>query len=92
MSVKDVKRTGKIYNEITQKHIRQDEQWGGPEHDGGNSVSDWYKFCEKFLRRSQNEDPKVFRENMVKVAALVVASLERFDRNYKGIMSKEAEV
>jgi len=73
---------GKILKEIVDERIRQDEIWGGKEHDDGHRVNDWVAIITEYLGRSREEPHNIknFRNNMVRVAALAVAAVESVDR------------
>lgn len=80
-----------ILTDIVDERKRQDEQWGGAEHDDGHSVSDWARFIEGQLDKVRtdylNATPEtalvrstIWRARMVKVAALAMATIEAVDR------------
>jgi len=80
-----VKRSA-IYEEIENERRRQDEQWGGPEHDDNNNVRDWVTFIVAYLGKAVNRNSdwgrklSISRVALIKVAALCVAAVEAFDR------------
>lgn len=75
-----------IYNEITEERRRQDEKWGGPEHDDGHSLEMWVFFITKHAMRgilewnTHESGARAFRRQMIRVAALAVAAAEVVDR------------
>jgi len=73
-----------IINQIRKERIRQDDQWGGPEHDDRNSIVDWLSFINKqgqkaYKARGLSKE-RVERSCLVKIAAVAVAALESIDR------------
>ena len=76
-----------IYDEIKQKRVSQDAQWGGPEGDDNNSSNDWVAFIAKHAGRGVMRpwDLGLFRRQMIHVAALAVAAVEWCDRRVKRI-------
>ena len=73
---------GKILKEIVDERDRQDEMWGGEEHDDGHRINDWIAFITEYLGKSREAPYNIgnFRDNMIKVAALAVAAAESVDR------------
>jgi hypothetical protein len=75
-----------IFHEIQAERIYQDEKWGGPKHDDQHGPNDWITFISCWAGKAFNcckEHPinlRMFRSNMVKVAALAVAAIEWVDR------------
>jgi len=77
--------------EIVDERIRQDHEWGGPDHDDEHDAFDWSSFIRKQLARVSTEatiekGAHTFRARMIKVAALAVAGIQARDR----IEQKEA--
>ena len=68
-----------VYDEIKAERARQDEQWGGPDHDDQHHVGEWWEYRKKFEERAYYAPPQR-REALVKIAALAVAQLEAIDR------------
>jgi hypothetical protein len=71
--------------EIVDERIKQDHEWGGPEHDDEHDAFDWCNFIRKQLARISTEESiekgaHTFRARMVKVAALAVAGIQARDR------------
>jgi hypothetical protein len=69
-----------IVKEILVERDRQDDKWGGPEHDDDHYDEDWVRFIEEHAKKSLTGD---FRKRMVEVAALAVAAIEFNDRAEK---------
>lgn len=80
-----------VLDEITAERARQDEQWGGPEHDDGHDCIDWCNWIDYQRQRAVGSalagDRADWRERMVKIAALAVAAIESQDR----VMARGAE-
>lgn len=72
----------KILDEIRAERTRQDSQWGGRFHDDTEDANDWAAYIVNFIGKSIQWPLNLttFRSNMVKVAALAVASVEWADR------------
>jgi hypothetical protein len=70
-----------VIEEIKQERIRQDEQWGGAEHDDQHSSSLFMSLIEKqaYKAYTPNGDGK-FRKRFIKIAALAIAAVESIDR------------
>jgi predicted aminopeptidase len=60
---------------ILDERKRQDEQWGGPEHDDEHDTAEWVEFVGKQLERAGTPWNRGF-EAWVKAAALCVAAAE----------------
>lgn len=86
-----------VFDEVGDERKRQDEQWGGPEHDDAHALRDWLTFIEKQVgaarmrQEDQNSRPDIaggylhvpeLRRRLVKIAALAVAGIESIDRQY----------
>lgn len=71
-----------IYAEIDQERTAQDAEWGGVQHDDTHSAGDWLTFLRKHWTLANNETAvgPGFRRQMIRVAALAVATVEWFDR------------
>jgi len=70
----------RILEEIAAERTRQDEKWGGPEHDDEHSIDDWECFILEHLNRVQGYDDAHGRKQLIRVAALAVAAIESLDR------------
>ena len=72
-------QTLKIWEEILRERKRQDEQWGGPDHDDRHFQEDWCEFICDFANADRG--PILgFRGRMVRVAALAIAAIQSQDR------------
>ena len=86
-----------LYEEIERERQRQDEKWGGPEHDDKHGIRDWLSFIVVYLGQGVNRDSdwgrklSISRYALIQVAALTVAAVEAFDRRIvkDGIDGKE---
>ncbi len=73
-----------VVNEIMGERARQDEKWGGPEHDDLHNPEDWcnyiidYATWAKQMAAYHSFDK--YRRRMIQVAALAVAACDSFDR------------
>ena len=72
-----------IHDEVKQERARQDAKWGGPGVDDNRSVNDWIAYITRHtgwavVRRPW--DLKLFRRQMIRVAALAWAAVEWCDR------------
>lgn len=71
-----------IYAAIDAERDYQDDRWGD-EFDDKNTSNDWATYICRYATNAAGFDVTTaqFREQMVKVAALAVASIEATDRN-----------
>lgn len=73
-----------VLSEVAAERARQDEQWGGPEHDDEHVPFEWNGFIGLQLdaadRATVKRDRAQWRERMIKIAALAVAAIESHDR------------
>lgn len=76
--------TKKIIKDINEERTKQDDKWGGPEHDNMHNSHDWVAFITKHLGKSVMWpwDGVKFRHQMVRVAALAIAAIAWYDRTY----------
>lgn len=75
----------RIFSEVVQERIDQDEKWGGPGHDDQHNLYDWREFIAYRLNRMKTYDSSPegiadSRRRLVQVAALAVAALQSLDR------------
>lgn len=81
----------KILEEIRKERVRQDEKWGGPEHDDAHDIEEWIEFIQSYASWAKTNykmnSPDKFRRRMVQVAALAVAAVESFDRKISDAVS-----
>jgi thioesterase domain-containing protein len=77
--------TDMVLGEVRAERERQDEEWGGPEHDDRHSPLDWHNYLQKQMGRAaeafEATDRKRWRTAMLKTAALAVAAVESSDRS-----------
>ena len=74
-----------IFEEIRQERDRQDEQYGGPDHDDNHYPGDWCLILMKYHGRGaavtiDTQPDATFRASMMKLAAVAVAATQSFDR------------
>ena len=74
-----------IYDEIAAERKKQDEKWGGPNHDDTHDSYDWIAYVTKHMGKAVlwPFDQSIYRKQMVCVAALAVAAIESIDRKTK---------
>jgi hypothetical protein len=68
-----------VLADISAEREAQDAKWGGSDHDDDHADSDWLCYIRKHAARAE-ESHAVFRQQMVRIAALAVAAIESFDR------------
>lgn len=70
------------YDDIREERSRQDEKWGGPDHDDEHERDDWTYFIDdKMVYAEQAESDAEYRRRMIQIAALAVAAVESLDRH-----------
>jgi hypothetical protein len=90
---KEQEALAKVLQEVKFERSYQDAKWGGPKHDDTHSSFDWIVYLTKYLGQavqfndvwtSGNEPQghKIFRDAMLKIAALAVAAIEWHDRGF----------
>lgn len=67
-----------ILQEILNERGRQDDKWGGPEHDDQHPLADFVDFIEGYAAKARDGDEP--RRRLIQVAALAVAAVESMDR------------
>ena len=72
----------KIYNEIITEREYQDNKWGTA-FDDKNTANDWVAYLVCYLGKAVTLpwDRAIFRQMVLKVAALCFATLETLERN-----------
>lgn len=75
---------GKIFEQIGAERDAQDAKWGA-EFDDRNTSYNWAAYIAQYATHNLIGDPRaasevLFRDDMVKVAALAVAAIESIDR------------
>ena len=70
-----------LFAEINEERIRQDRQWGGPDHDVEHGFTDWAAFILRHLGKGLRAigDPNQVRYRLIQVAALAIAAVEAHD-------------
>lgn len=72
-----------VLGEVADERYRQDQRWGGPEHDDGHSVWEWKELLRAHVDRL-TPGPRItrsdYRERLIEVAALCVAAAQAWDR------------
>lgn len=81
MTNKNLVKLGQVLDEVWAERRRQIVLGFDEENDRHNSLVDWMDHIDKYLYKSftVGED---FRTNMIKTAALCVASVEAFDKGH----------
>lgn len=75
-----------ILDDIVLERHRQDERWGGPTHDDGLRVEDWWSILDEFVDRLFDADGNVaedYCERLIKIVAVAVAAAQAHYRNSK---------
>ena len=93
MKQQDLDRTANVLTEILEERVRQNEKWGGPDHDDQHEPAEWEAFVRQHLergvwarqgkeeRRAHRQGRKdTWRAQLVRAAALAVAAVESHDR------------
>jgi len=69
---------------------RQDEKWGGPEHDDEHEADDWQRFIYTHTDMLLGDLP-THRKQLARIAALAVAALESSLRKYGSLKAEPTE-
>jgi hypothetical protein len=71
-----------ILDQIKKERQQQDDKWGGPLHDDEHTNFDWIAYITKHLGRAVMWpfEADIFRNQMIRVAALAVAAIQWVDR------------
>jgi hypothetical protein len=73
--------TVRICAELAGERERQNDKWGGPDHDLQHGPRDWGAFITEHLGKALSANqPQNYRRRMLQVAALAVAAIETLDR------------
>jgi len=74
-------RDNRVVLEVANERARQDEIWGGQDHDDEHNTSDFVDFIRDRLAVVDGAvDSKIKRRKLVHVAALAVAAIQSLDR------------
>jgi len=78
--------SNETYDEIRNERKKQDKKWGGIDHDDKHSSHDWVAYIVRHTGMAVHWpwDTNIFRQQMIRVAALAVAAIEWTDRKNKG--------
>jgi hypothetical protein len=76
------------YGEITKERNRQDEIWGGPEHDDTHTPEEWRSYIQYQINNMSPSDRMTsaildednYRTRLIRIAALAVAAIQSLDR------------
>jgi hypothetical protein len=71
-----------IIDLIKQERVRQDHQWGGPQHDDKHYFPDWITYFDAQVRKA-NEELRMgadIKHRLIKIAALAIAGYESMER------------
>jgi hypothetical protein len=83
-TVRQATPTESICFEIERERKRQDEKWGGPNHDDIHRAREWSDYRARrevdILTRTCEHDTKD-RKDLIEIAALAVAQVEAWDRH-----------
>jgi hypothetical protein len=72
-----------VLAQISDERHRQDQEWGGPEHDDHHSPEDWEALLALEADKLSMWDGRYaadYRDRLIKVAALAVAAAQAWDR------------
>lgn len=69
-----------IYDDIRNERELQSRAWGGPEHDDEHSINDFIAYIAKHAGKAVDGTVSDQRRQMIRVAALAVAVVEKLDR------------
>lgn len=86
---------------IVVERVRQDKQWGGPDHDDDHGAPHWRRFRQRFESRiiaandegafTTHQFTEVARPALVAIAALAVAQIESLDREVARVHELEQQ-
>lgn len=82
MTQPDELKPCQVWHDIQKERESQNAKWGGPSHDDTHTSHDWLAYIIKHAGKAVMWpfDFRVFRIQMVRVAALAVAAIEWCDR------------
>jgi hypothetical protein len=88
-------RRGRVLAEVAEERVRQDEKWGGADHDDAHNLYDWCEFVADRVGRIRPGDVTLegiqhARRRLVQTAALAVAAVESLDRNLARLAQERA--
>jgi hypothetical protein len=70
---------------VVAERARQEEKFGGPEHDDVHSMEEWVNLIVEWLGKAAGAlrgdgELDTFKDRLVQVAALALAGIESYDR------------
>lgn len=68
-----------IFGDINAERVEQDRKWGGPAHDDEHTHAEWIDYIHEHAAKAR-ASPSMYRNQLVRVAALAVAAIEAHDR------------
>lgn len=73
-----------VLRDVRIERLRQDQKWGGPDHDDKHGPDDWCRWINAYMTWAKTmaefDSPEKYRKRMIQVAALAVAAVESHDR------------
>lgn len=74
--------TWNAIRQILEERRRQDQQWGGENHDDEHDACEWLAMIDEHRARARKvvHDRDAYRARLVVIAALALAAIESFDR------------
>ncbi len=69
-----------LFLEIVAERNRQDQQWGGPEHDDKHRPWDFFNYIRSRCQNFVADPVEQHRKQLIQIAALAVAAIESIDR------------
>lgn len=77
-----------VIDEVAVERDRQDQKWGGSEHDDLHGVAEFVQFIMDYAgwarQMASAGSPDKARRRLIQVAALAVAAVESIDRRHLG--------
>ncbi len=72
--------TAAVMAEVLKERKRQDDKWGGSQHDDQHETAYWPLQINEMLLRGQDGTATDTRRLLIEIAALSVAAVESIDR------------
>lgn len=77
-----------LFQAVAAERLRQDEKWGGAEHDDKHSTADFVQLIQDYAGWARTmasmNSPERARRRLIQVAALALAACESIDRKEQG--------
>lgn len=74
--------------EVAEERLRQDDKWGGPEHDDGHTTADFVMLIRDYAGWARTmagmNSPEKAERRLIQVAALALAAVES-SRRVRGV-------